>query len=94
MAARRKGARGGKTIPRPPSKTFKLPRTKGKGKRARPCPGNFNKMCQDINAWAREWEIWGERVKQIVNCIVDQCCPACDPGDPDPVPKPPSPPFA
>ncbi len=92
MAARTK-RKGGKAIPRAPKRTFTLQKA-AKGKAARPCPGNLPRMCRDLNEWAKEWERWGERVRLVLNCVVDQCCTACDPGDPDPVPPPPKPPFA
>lgn len=89
MAASRKKV---KTLPRLSKKKWKLP-PKVRAKAAGKCPKNFKDMCDGLNAWATEWEQWGERVRLVLNCVVDQCCNACDPGDPDPVPPPPKPPF-
>jgi hypothetical protein len=57
------------------------------------CPETFPELCRRLNKWAKDWEDWGERVRLILNCVVDTCCTQCDPGDPDPVPAPPKPPF-
>lgn len=57
------------------------------------CPETLEEMCRRLNRWAKDWEDWGERVRLILNCVVDTCCTQCDPGDPDPVPAPPKPPF-
>ena len=95
MAAKKKGrkrsVRTPKTIPRIP-RVVTVPVLLEPSLAAR-CPQSFEEMCRRLNAWAKDWEDWGERVRLILNCVVDTCCTQCDPGDPDPVPAPPKPPF-
>jgi hypothetical protein len=51
-----------------------------------PCPGKWKDMCEAVDAWAKEWQDWGEIVQTELNLLIDD-------GGPGKVPDPPDPPF-